>query len=69
MGAIVAPILIGGLVALKLPLEQNFMAIGLAGLLGMIAVMFIDHGLCASAHHQDATKEIEPTGAAAVGDA
>lgn len=61
MGAILAPILIGGLVALKLPLEQNFMAIGLAGLLGMIAVTFIDHRLCASAHHHDATKEIEPT--------
>jgi len=60
MGAILAPILIGGLVALKLPLEQNFMAIGLAGLLGMIAVTFIDHRLCASAHHHDATKEIEP---------
>ena len=65
MGAILAPILIGGLVALKLPLEQNFMAIGLAGLLGMIAVMLINHGLCASAHHQDATKESEPTHAAA----
>ena len=33
-GAILAPILIGALVALKLPLEQNFMAIGLAGLTG-----------------------------------
>ena len=41
------------------------MAIGLAGLLGMIAVMLINHGLCASAHHQDATKESEPTHAAA----
>ncbi|RZL59835.1 MAG: MFS transporter [Variovorax sp.] len=57
MGAILAPILIGGLVALKLPLEQNFLAIGLAGLLGMIAVMLIDHRLCASTHHHDATKE------------
>jgi hypothetical protein len=37
------------------------MAIGLAGLLGMIAVTFIDHRLCASAHHHDATKEIERT--------
>ena len=65
MGAILAPILIGGLVALKLPLEQNFMAIGLAGLLGMIAVTFINHRLCASAHHHDATKEIEATDIAA----
>ncbi|MFM0616077.1 MFS transporter [Paraburkholderia nemoris] len=56
-GAIVAPILIGGLVALKLPLEQNFMAIGLAGLLGMIAVILINHGLCASAPHKNAATE------------
>ena len=63
MGAILAPILIGGLVALKLPLEQNFMAIGLAGLLGMIAVMLIDHRLCASAHRHDATQESEPSDA------
>ena len=69
MGAILAPILIGGLVALKLPLEQNFMAIGLAGLLGMVAVTLIDHRLCASAHHHDATKEVESTDAAAVGHA
>lgn len=57
MGAILAPILIGFLVSLNLPLEQNFMAIGLAGLLGMIAVMLINHGLSASTHHYDATKE------------
>jgi MFS transporter, AAHS family, benzoate transport protein len=62
LGAILAPVLIGFLVSLKLPLEQNFMAIGLAGLLGMIAVMLIDHSLCASAHHYDATKEPEPLG-------
>jgi AAHS family benzoate transporter-like MFS transporter len=55
-GAILAPILIGGLVALDLPLAQNFMAIGLAGLLGMFAVMRINHKLCASTHHYDATK-------------
>jgi len=56
-GAILAPILIGWLVSLKLPLEQNFMAIGLAGLLGMIAVMLINHRLSASTHHFDAMKE------------
>jgi MFS transporter, AAHS family, benzoate transport protein len=63
-GAIVAPVLIGALVSLQLPLEQNFMAIGLAGLLGTIAVMLIDHGLCASTHHYDATKEAEQVDAA-----
>lgn len=56
-GAILAPILIGALVALKLPLEQNFMAIAAAGLIGMIAVLMIDHRFYASAHHYDATKE------------
>lgn len=48
-GGILAPIMIGALVALNLPLEQNFMAIGLAGLLGMIAVVLINHRLCDSA--------------------
>jgi AAHS family benzoate transporter-like MFS transporter len=47
-GAILAPVMIGALVALDLPLEQNFIAIGLAGLLGMIAVVLINHRLCAS---------------------
>lgn len=49
-GGILAPIMIGALVALNLPLEQNFMAIALAGLLGMAAVLLINHRLCASAH-------------------
>jgi AAHS family benzoate transporter-like MFS transporter len=35
------------------------MAIGLAGLLGTIAVMLIDHRLCASSHHLDATRDVE----------
>lgn len=49
-GGILAPIMIGALVALNLPLEQNFMAIALAGLLGMVAVLLINHRLCASSH-------------------
>jgi AAHS family benzoate transporter-like MFS transporter len=64
-GAILAPIVIGALVALKLPLEQNFMAIGLAGLLGTVAVMLIDHRKSASTHHVDAAKESEPLDALA----
>lgn len=48
-GGILAPIMIGALVALNLPLEQNFMAIGFAGLLGMISVVLINHRLCDSA--------------------
>jgi AAHS family benzoate transporter-like MFS transporter len=50
-GGILAPIMIGALVALELPLEQNFIAIGLAGLLGMFAVVLINHRLCASVVH------------------
>ncbi|KAA0997966.1 MFS transporter [Paraburkholderia panacisoli] len=42
IGAIVAPVLIGWLVSLKLPLEQNFTAIGLAGLIGAAAVTLIN---------------------------
>ena len=64
MGAILAPILIGALVSLQLPLEQNFMAIGFAGLLGAIAVMLIDHGRSAATHRDDAAKEAERVGAA-----
>jgi MFS transporter, AAHS family, benzoate transport protein len=60
LGAILGPILIGGLVALKLPLEQNFMAIGVAGVVGAVAVMLINHRLSASTHHLDATREVVP---------
>ena len=42
IGAVLAPMLIGWLVSLKLPLEQNFMAIGVAGIVGAIAVMLVN---------------------------
>lgn len=48
IGAIVAPVLIGWIVALKLPLEQNFIAIALAGVIGAIAVLFINQSRAAS---------------------
>lgn len=54
LGAILGPILIGGLVALKLPLEHNFMAIGVAGVIGAVAVMLINHSLSASIQHFNA---------------
>lgn len=47
-GGILAPIMIGAVVALELPLEQNFIVIGSAGLLGMIAVVLVNHRLAAS---------------------
>ncbi|MFS2094616.1 MFS transporter [Pseudomonas sp. Pseusp11] len=42
IGAIIAPVLIGWLVSLALPLEQNFMVIALAGLIGALAVTFVN---------------------------
>lgn len=42
IGAIVAPVLIGWLVSLSLPIEQNFMAIAVAGVIGALAVMLIN---------------------------
>jgi len=60
-GAIVAPILIGVLVGMGLPLKQNFMTIGLPALAAAIAVGLIDHQRSAShqsehlssgSHHQ-----------------
>ena len=56
IGAIAAPVLIGWLVSLELPLEQNFMAIALAGLIGALAVMLIDHSRSASVHSSAAAK-------------
>ena len=44
LGAIAAPLLIGQIVALELPLEQNFLVIGAFGIIGSIALAFIRHG-------------------------
>lgn len=57
-GAILAPIVIGILVGMKLPLQHNFIAIAIPAVLGMIAVLLIDHRRSASTHHQDATAEL-----------
>ncbi|WP_308645945.1 MFS transporter [Ottowia beijingensis] len=48
MGAIAAPLLIGLIVSLQLPLEQNFLVIGAAGVVGAIALACINHGRSAS---------------------
>ena len=50
-GAILAPIVIGVLVGLNLPLQQNFIAIAIPGAIGMLAVLLIDHRKSASAQH------------------
>lgn len=68
-GAIAAPLLIGLIVSLKLPLEQNFLVIGAAGVVGAIALAFIDHKRSASVEHAAATSPAaaaqQPVGAAA----
>lgn len=56
-GAILAPIVIGILVSMKLPLQQNFIAISIPAVLGMIAVLLIDHRRSASARQRDASPE------------
>ncbi|TDF64608.1 MFS transporter [Cupriavidus sp. L7L] len=48
-GAILAPIVIGVLVAMNLPLQQNFIAIAIPAVIGMVAVLLIDHRRSASA--------------------
>ena len=57
-GAILAPIVIGILVSMKLPLQQNFIAISIPAVLGMIAVLLIDHRRSASAHSEDASTRL-----------
>ncbi|KQW62125.1 MFS transporter [Variovorax sp. Root411] len=55
-GAILAPILIGVLVGMNLPLQQNFMAIAIPAVIGMVAVLLINHGRSASAQVVDADR-------------
>jgi MFS transporter, AAHS family, benzoate transport protein len=57
-GAIVAPIGIGMLVGMNLPLQQNFIAIAIPALVGMVAVLLINHGRSASAHPADLGVEV-----------
>lgn len=54
IGAIVAPILIGWLVSLSLPLEQNFMAIAVAGVFGAIAVTLVNQSRADSTQVREA---------------
>ena len=43
LGAILAPLIIGYIVALNLPLEQNFMVIAAVAILGAVGIAFINH--------------------------
>lgn len=55
-GAILAPIAIGMLVSLSLPLQQNFMAIAIPAVIAVVAVLLIDHKKSASVQQQAATQ-------------
>lgn len=54
-GAILAPIVIGTLVGMQLPLEQNFMAIAIPAVIAMIAASMINHRRSASARPDSAS--------------
>jgi AAHS family benzoate transporter-like MFS transporter len=68
-GAILAPIVIGMLVSMKLPLQHNFMAIAIPAVVAGIAVLLIDHARSASAHHAVANEETDLRAPAVRGDA
>ncbi|MDM0106608.1 MFS transporter [Variovorax sp. J22R24] len=57
-GAILAPIVIGALVAMTLPLQQNFVAIAIPAVVAAVAVAMINHGRSSSTHHQDVSAGI-----------
>jgi AAHS family benzoate transporter-like MFS transporter len=67
IGAILAPIVIGVLVGMALPLQQNFMAIALPGLIAAVAISLIDHRRSASAHQQNETSNLAGPVPAGVG--
>ena len=48
-GAILAPILIGALVGMQLPLEMNFIAIAIPAVIALIAVGLVNQKRSASA--------------------
>ena len=52
-GAILAPIVIGTLVGMQLPLQQNFMTIAIPAVIAMIAASMINHRRSVSASHED----------------
>ena len=53
------------LVGMNLPLQQNFMAIAIPAVIGMVAVLFVNHDRSASAHPAEASVE-RPQAAASV---
>jgi AAHS family benzoate transporter-like MFS transporter len=62
-GAILAPIVIGTLVGMALPLQQNFAAIAIPAVIATIAVSLIKHGRSASATGHPAGLQARAEGA------
>jgi AAHS family benzoate transporter-like MFS transporter len=63
IGAIAAPIVIGLLVAMQLPIAQNFLAIGAAAVMGAIAVALISWRASASVQEENAADAAGNAGA------
>ncbi|QBE65809.1 MFS transporter [Pseudoduganella lutea] len=59
-GAIMAPIVIGTLVGMMLPLQYNFIAIAIPAVIAAVAIGLIRHGKSAAAHGPVAEKFAEP---------
>ena len=57
-GAILAPILIGMLVSMALPLQYNFLAIAIPAVIAAISISMVNHSRSASEHHEDVSAEI-----------
>lgn len=53
IGALLAPIVIGTLVGMALPLQQNFVAIAIPAVIAAVATFFINHRRSASSHRED----------------
>ncbi|MBH1963336.1 MAG: MFS transporter [Comamonadaceae bacterium] len=66
VGAIVAPILIGTIVGMNLPLEQNFMAISIPAAIAAVTILFVNHSRSDAVRHQ-ATLDAAVAGHSVVG--
>ena len=65
-GAILAPIVIGTLVGMSLPLEQNFMAIAIPAVIAVFAASMINHKRSASASPEGSSMPTTSTASTAV---
>lgn len=65
-GAILAPILIGALVARSLPLQQNFLVIAAPAIVALVAISLVNHRRSASAHEGELSAEISASAAVGV---